>query len=107
VKSTIHDTTVVNAGRKHGTDPEIKKPFAVFQCIKFMNGIDRADKYLSYYSVLRKTVKWPNVFAELCTLQWALCTKQTQTLKNVQELPARCSKFPDSRSPESKEVEFR
>jgi len=28
-----------------------------------------ADKYLSYYSDLRKTVKWPNVSAKLYTLQ--------------------------------------
>jgi hypothetical protein len=48
VKSTIHDTPVVNAGRKHRTDLERKKPFAVFQCIKFMKGIDRTDEYLSY-----------------------------------------------------------
>jgi hypothetical protein len=53
----IHDTAVVNAGKKHITDLEIKKSFAVFQCSKFMKGIARADKYLSYYSVLRKTVK--------------------------------------------------
>ena len=25
---------------------------------KFMKGVDRADQYLSYYSILRKTVKW-------------------------------------------------
>jgi len=25
----------------------------------FMRGVDRADKYLCYYSLLRKTVKWP------------------------------------------------
>jgi hypothetical protein len=25
----------------------------------FMNGVDRADQYLSYYSLLRKTVNWP------------------------------------------------
>jgi len=24
-----------------------------------MKGVDRADQYLSYYSLLRKTVKWP------------------------------------------------
>ena len=48
-KSMIHDTAVVNAGRKHRTDLEIKKPFAVLQYIKFMKGIDRADKYLCYY----------------------------------------------------------
>ena len=36
---------------------EIKKPTTVVQYNKFMKGIDRADQYLSYYSVLRKTVK--------------------------------------------------
>ncbi len=37
---------------------EIKMPYAVDQDSKFMKGIDRTDHYLSYYSVLRKTVKW-------------------------------------------------
>jgi len=36
---------------------EVKKPYAVVQYNKFMKGIDRADHYLSVYSVLRKTVK--------------------------------------------------
>jgi hypothetical protein len=81
VKSTVHDTTVISAGRKHRTDLEIKKPFAVFQCIKFMKGIDRADKYLSYYSVLRKTVKWPNVSAKLCTLLWNFVYKTSTNNK--------------------------
>ena len=34
-----------------------------------MRGVHMADKYLSYYSDLRKTVKWPNVSAKLYTLQ--------------------------------------
>ena len=37
---------------------EVKKPYAVIQYNKFMKGIDRADQYLSFYSVLRKTIKW-------------------------------------------------
>jgi hypothetical protein len=61
MKSTMHDATVVNAGRKDRTDLEIKKPEAVCQFIKFMKGVDRADKYLGCYSHLRKTVKWLNV----------------------------------------------
>ena len=56
--STIHDATVVSTGRKdRKTNVEIKKPYAV-QYNKFMKGVDRADQYLSYYSVLRKTAKW-------------------------------------------------
>jgi hypothetical protein len=57
--STNHDTTIVNTGRKdRKTNLEIKKPYAVVQHNKFMKGIDSADQYLSYYSVLRKTIKW-------------------------------------------------
>jgi len=57
--STIHDATIVNTGQKDGkTNMEIKKPYAGVQYNKFMNGMDRADQYLSYYSVLRKSVKW-------------------------------------------------
>jgi len=57
--STIHDATVVNRGRKdRKTNMEIKKPYAVVQYNKFIKGVDRADQFLSYYSVLRKTVKW-------------------------------------------------
>ena len=56
---TIHEATVVNTGRKdRKTNMEIKKPYAVVQYNKFMKDVDRADQYLSYYSVLRKTVKW-------------------------------------------------
>jgi len=55
----IHDTTTVNTGKKDGkTDMEIKKPYAVFHYSKFMKAIGRADQYLSYYSFLRRTVKW-------------------------------------------------
>jgi hypothetical protein len=56
--STIHNATVVNKGRNdRKTNMEIKKPYAVIQCNKFMKGVDRAEQYLSYYSVLRKIVK--------------------------------------------------
>jgi hypothetical protein len=40
--STIHDTTVVNRGRKDmKTNMEIKKHYAVVQYSKFIKGIDR------------------------------------------------------------------
>jgi len=57
--STIHEESTVNTGRKdRKTNVEIKKPYAFVQYNKFMKGVDRADQYRSYYSVLRKTLKW-------------------------------------------------
>ena len=56
---TIHDATIVNTERKdRKTNMEIKKPYAVVQYNKFMKGVDRADQYFSYYSILRNAVKW-------------------------------------------------
>jgi len=55
----IHDATIVIKGRKdRQTNVEIKKPYAVVQYNKFMEGVDKADQYFSYYSVLLRTVKW-------------------------------------------------
>jgi len=34
------------------------KLYALVQYNKFIKAVDRADQYLSFYSVLRKTVKW-------------------------------------------------
>jgi len=57
--STIHEETIINKGRKdRKTNMEVKKLYAVVQHSKFMKGVDRADQYLSFYSVLRKTMKW-------------------------------------------------
>ena len=41
----------------------------LFADSKFMKCIDRTDKYLSYYSVHRKTIKCPSVSAKLYTFQ--------------------------------------
>ena len=59
--SMVPETTITNTGRKgRKRNMEIKKPSAVVQYNKFMKGVDRTDQYLSYYSVLRETVKWSN-----------------------------------------------
>jgi len=86
--STIHDATVVSTGQKdRKTNMEIKKPYAVVQYNKFMKGVDRADQYLSYYTVLRKTAKWSNnvvLYLLNCTLFKALCVYRTlKTNKKV------------------------
>jgi hypothetical protein len=57
--SMIYEATIVNTRQKdRKTNTEIKKASAVVQYSKFMKGVDRADQYLSFYSVLRNTVKW-------------------------------------------------
>ena len=82
--STIHDAIVVTTGKNdRRTDLEIQKPYTVFKYHKLMKGILRADKYLSYYSVLRKTVKWPNEFAKWCTLQCIFVYKTLNRKNNV------------------------
>ena len=40
-----------------------KKPICIFQYNMFMKGVEGVDQYLSYYSLLRKTVKWPKKVA--------------------------------------------
>jgi hypothetical protein len=90
---TIHDVTTVNKGRNdRKTNMERKKPYAVVQCSKFIKGVDRADQYLNFYSVLRKTVKWSKKVV-LYLLNYALFneffvyrTLNTNKKSKVQEL---------------------
>ena len=82
MRSTIHDATTVNKGRKNRkTNMEIKKPFAVVLHNKFINDIDRADQHLSYYSVLKKTKmveKGGTLSAKLCALQSIFCVQDAK-----------------------------
>jgi len=61
---------------------EIKKSCTVGQYNKFIKGIDRADQYLSSYSVLKKTVKWSKkggtISAKLCALECIFCVQDTK-----------------------------
>jgi hypothetical protein len=55
--STLHDSEHVHTGKKdQKTNEEISKPNCVVQ-YNHMKGTDREDQYLSYYSIVRKTVK--------------------------------------------------
>jgi hypothetical protein len=72
--NTIRDASTVNKGRKdRKTNMEIKKLYAVVQYDKFIKDVDRADQYLRYYSVLRKTVKWSKKKVVLYLLNCVLC----------------------------------
>ena len=82
--STSHYRTVVNSGRKgRRTSLEIKARYTVFQYNKFLMGIDIADKYLRYHSILRNTVKWPNLSAKLCIPQCNIVYKTINTSKKI------------------------
>jgi hypothetical protein len=79
--STVHDAIIVNTRRKdRKTNMEIMKPYAVVQYNEVMKDVDRADQYLRYYSVLRKTVKWSEkvvLYLLNCALYSAFCVYRT------------------------------
>jgi hypothetical protein len=61
------EATLVNTRRKdRKTNMEVKKPYAVVQYNKFLQGIDWAGQYLSFYSVLWKIVKWSKKWYCIC-----------------------------------------
>jgi len=90
---TIHDSTMVDVPRRN---EEVKKKLiCIFHYNMFMKGVDRADQYLSYYSLLRKTVKWPKKVAFwLCTFQFFSNLSKTKPyIKNeIQRISATSGK---------------
>lgn len=57
--SNIHSAQILESRNVDWhTRTKIMKPESVIEYNKFMKGVDRADQYLSYYSILRKTRKW-------------------------------------------------
>jgi hypothetical protein len=92
----IQEATNINTRQKdRKTNMEIKKLYTVVQYNKFMKGVDRAGQYLSFYLVLRNTVKWLiKVVGLMYLLNCALfntffCVQDTKYKQNkVQELPA-------------------
>jgi len=85
--SMIRDATIVNIGRKERkTNMEIKKSDTVVQYTKFMKDVYRADQYLIYYLVLRKTKifkKGGTVSAKLCTRQCIFCLYDTKYKQKI------------------------
>lgn len=57
--STIHNAKFVDTGKIcRKTGRAIQKPRCIFDYNQHMKGVDRADQYLSYYPIFRKTLKW-------------------------------------------------
>jgi hypothetical protein len=70
--SAVHDLGMVNMGRKDiKTNLEVKKMDYIVQYSKSVKTVDRADQYLIYYSVLKKTVKLSKKVM-LCFINYAL-----------------------------------
>jgi len=76
MRSTIHDATTVNKGRKdRNTNMEIKKPYAIVQYNKFIKYVDRADHYLSSEENCKMVKKVGALSAKLCALQCISCVQ--------------------------------
>ncbi|GBO06914.1 PiggyBac transposable element-derived protein 4 [Araneus ventricosus] len=57
--STIHSAQMVESRNRSRTSHcPIQKPISIIDYNKYLKGVDRADQYLSYYSIFRKTKKW-------------------------------------------------
>lgn len=85
--STIHSARIMESGsvnrRLHIL---IQKPESIINYNKYMEGVDRADQYLSYYSIFRKTKKWTKrvvMFVINCALFNAF---KTYTILNGKKL---------------------
>ena len=95
--SMSHYRTIMNAGRKgKRTALEIKASYTVFQYNEFMMGVDMADNYFRYYSVLRNTVKWPNLYAKLHIPQCNFVYKTLNTSKKI-SIRTFCARLQGSR----------
>ena len=58
VISTIHSAQMVSNGRVDHENNVISKPEPIFFYIRYMGGVDLGDQMMSYYSFLRRSVKW-------------------------------------------------
>nr|XP_012153228.1 PREDICTED: piggyBac transposable element-derived protein 4-like [Megachile rotundata] len=88
--STIHSAEMVECVSKK-TKKKSMKPICIREYNKFMKGVDHADQYLSYYSILRKTKKWTKKTV-LYLINCALLNAYQICIKNS-ENPIRFKQF--------------
>ena len=71
VMSALHGNGSQLIERRAAPEP-IRKPDMIVEYNKYMNGVDKCDQFLNYYSVGRKSIKWwKKVFfrmLELCII---------------------------------------
>ena len=56
--STIHAANMVSTGAVDHKERLIEKPEPIYYYVKLMGGVDLGDQLMSYYSFLRRSVKW-------------------------------------------------
>jgi hypothetical protein len=84
--STIHPATMIESHNiDWNTRQNIWKPVCVVEYNKYMKGVDRADQYLSYYHIMRRTRKWTKrvaLYLINCALFNSYCTFKTTHVNN-------------------------
>jgi hypothetical protein len=68
--STIHNSSMVDL--TVGKGGVRKKPISISEYNMFMKGVNKADQYLAYYSLLRNS----NINKESCIVAYQLCPFQ-------------------------------
>ena len=68
--TTIHDAKMVDTGKRHfNSNERIFKPEPVVQYISKMQGVDKTDQLMSYYSFLCRSVKyWRKLFVHMLNI---------------------------------------
>lgn len=62
--STIHSAEMEESHNiDRNTREKVVKPNALIDYTKYMKGVDRAGRYLSYYSIIRQTIIWTKIVA--------------------------------------------
>ena len=56
--STQHDLSMIGTGKKNRQNEEMKKPEIIMSYNKAKQGIDVSDQMASYFTPLRKTIRW-------------------------------------------------
>ena len=78
--STIHSAVSVEVNKRGRRNTKVTKPLVVHDYTQKMRGVDRNDQYMSYYSGVRRTVKWTtklaiHLFSMCITNAYILYTK--------------------------------
>ena len=64
--STIHSAVYVEVKKRNGGNRKVKKPLAVFDYTQRIGDIDKSDQLMTYYSGVRRSLKWTTNWLFTC-----------------------------------------